>query len=173
MLQTVSWLIVSGLMNSAKSPRGADDTLGYLVLDIVRLMSDRFDGRARALGITRAQWSLIAALVRAEGSSQAQLARLMQVTPMSVGRLVDRMQRAGWVERRAEPGDRRARRLYLTEKAHALRPELRRVSELTEQEALQDLPASGRASLLAALAQVRDRLAGLPPPRRRRSGGSR
>ena len=154
----------------ASSPR-PDDTLGYLVLDITRMMSDRFDARARALGVTRAQWSLIAALVRAEGSSQAQLASLMQVTPMSVGRLVDRMERAGWVNRRAEPGDRRRHRLYLTDKAHAIRPQLRRLSAVTEQEALQELAPDERAALLSSLGRVRDSLARAAPVRAGRARG--
>lgn len=140
-----------------------EDTLGYLVLDVARLLSARFDARARALGITRAQWGLIAALVRSEGSSQAQLAEWMQVTPMAVGRLVDRMSRAGWVERRPEPGDRRAYRIYLTPKAHEIRPQLRRISEQTEQEALRELDTEARNALLDSLSRVRHALAAQPP----------
>jgi len=158
------------MIRTTRSTR-ADDTLGYLVLDITRMMSDRFDARARVLGVTRAQWSLIAALVRAEGSSQAQVASLMQVTPMAVGRLVDRMERAGWVERRAEPGDRRANRLYLTDKAHAIRPQLKRMSAVTEQEALQDLDQNEQAALLASLGRVRDSLSQAPPARAGRNRG--
>lgn len=144
----------------------AGDALGYLVLDITRLMTARFDSKARGLGITRAQWSLIAALVRAEGSSQAGLAELMDLAPISVGRLVDRMARAGWVERRALAGDRRRWGLYLTRKAHALRPKLRRLSEETASEALAALSASQRRQLLAALKQVRTTLSeGVGPGR--------
>jgi MarR family transcriptional regulator, transcriptional regulator for hemolysin len=138
----------------------AGDALGYLVLDITRLMTARFDARARELGITRAQWSLIAALVRAEGSSQAELAELMDVTPISVGRLVDRMARAGWVERRAAAADRRRWGLYLTRKAHAIRPQLRRLSEETAAEALAGLAPAARRRLLSDLKAVRATLAG-------------
>jgi MarR family transcriptional regulator for hemolysin len=154
--------IINILMNNPSSPQRLDETLGYLVLDVGRLMAARFDARARALGITRAQWSLIAAVVRGEGSTQAQLAEWMQLTPISVGRLVDRMQKAGWVERRSEPSDRRAYRIYLTEKAHAIRPELRRLSAQTEQEALGGLDAAGRKWLLSSLASVRLRLTEMP-----------
>jgi DNA-binding MarR family transcriptional regulator len=147
--------------SSAGSPPG--DALGYLVLDITRLMTARFDRRARELGITRAQWSLIAALVRAEGSSQAQLAELMDLAPISVGRLVDRMARAGWVERRACAGDRRRWGLYLTRKAHALRPQLRRLSEETAAEALAGLSPAARSRLLADLRTVRATLAAASP----------
>jgi DNA-binding MarR family transcriptional regulator len=146
----------------------ADETLGYLVLDVARLMSARFDSRARELGVTRAQWTLIAALLRVEGATQAHVAELMQVTPMAVGRLVDRMSRAGWIERRREAGDRRAHRLYLTAKAHAIRPALRQLSAETEAEALDGLDTAAREQLLARLAVVRQTLASLPPRERRR-----
>jgi DNA-binding MarR family transcriptional regulator len=153
-------------MTTATHGRRPGDTLGYLVIDIVRMMSLRFDQRARAVGVTRAQWSLIAALVRSEGATQAQLAEWMQVAPISVGRLVDRMERAGWLERRAEPGDRRAYRIYLTDKAHAIRPELRRLSAQTEKEALAGLDEPTQLRLLASLETVRAGLAALPPVNR-------
>lgn len=151
--------------------RDPSETLGYLVLDITRLMSARFDARARELGITRAQWTLIAGLLRAEGCTQAQLADLLQVTPMAVGRLVDRMSRAGWVERRREQGDRRAHRLYLTARAHAIRPALRRLSAETEAEALAGLDAPQREEMLAGLAVVRSTLSASPAAGRRRPHG--
>jgi len=150
------------------TPRPPNDTLGYLVLDIGRLLSARFDARARELGVTRAQWMLIAALVRAEGSSQAQLAELMDVAPISVGRLVDRMERAGWVTRRIQPEDRRSWRLYLTRKAHALRPQLRSLSLQLEGEALADLSPAARRQVLSGLKAVRATLAGAAAPRGQR-----
>jgi MarR family transcriptional regulator, transcriptional regulator for hemolysin len=145
--------------------RPPNDTLGYLVLDIGRLLSARFDARARDLGVTRAQWTLLAALVRAEGSSQAQLAELMDLAPISVGRLVDRMERAGWVTRRIQPEDRRSWRLYLTRKAHALRPRLRSLSLQLEDEALAELSPTSRRQVLSGLKAVRATLAGDATPR--------
>lgn len=144
-----------------------DLTLGYLVLDVARLMSASFEARTRSIGVTRAQWSLIGALVRAEGCNQAQLAELMQITPISLGRLVDRMEKAGWVERRAEAGDRRSYRLFLTEKAHAIRPALRKLSDETQEEALAALSPADRQRLLEALAVVRATLAEKQSPERR------
>lgn len=148
-----------------------DRTLGYLVLDVSRLMSARFEDRTRSIGVTRAQWSLIAALVRAEGCNQAQLAELMQITPISLGRLVDRMQKAGWIERRAEPQDRRSYRLFLTSKAHAIRPALRSLSNATQDEALADLAPADRAQLLASLETVRATLMRQQPAERGRRHG--
>jgi DNA-binding MarR family transcriptional regulator len=150
-----------------------DLTLGYLVLDVARMMSANFEARTRSIGVTRAQWSLIGALVRTEGCNQAQLAELMQITPISLGRLVDRMAAAGWVERRAEAGDRRSYRLFLTAKAHAIRPALRRLSDATQDEALAALDPAARRQLLDSLAQVRATLAARQAPERRNRGGHR
>lgn len=161
--------MISMLMKSV-TRRPPNDTLGYLVLDIGRLLSARFDARARVLGVTRAQWTLLAALVRAEGSSQAQLAELMDLAPISVGRLVDRMERAGWVTRRIQPGDRRSWRLYLTRKAHALRPQLRRLSLQLEDEALAGLAPTARRQVLSGLKAVRTTLAEGAAPRGQGSG---
>jgi len=150
-----------------------DLTLGYLVLDVARLMSASFEARTRSIGITRAQWSLIGALVRAEGCNQAQLAELLQITPISLGRLIDRMEKAGWVERRAEAGDRRSYRLFLTDKAHAIRPALRKLSDETQEEALAALDPAQRRQLLESLTQVRTTLAGRQTPERRTRRGRR
>lgn len=150
-----------------------DLTLGYLVLDVARLMSASFEARTRSIGVTRAQWSLIGALVRAEGCNQAQLAELMQITPISLGRLVDRMEKAGWVERREEAGDRRSHRLFLTKKAHAIRPALRKLSDETQDEALASLDPAQRRQLLESLAQVRATLAERQAPERRTRRGRR
>ena len=144
-----------------------DLTLGYLVLDIARMLSANFETRTRSIGVTRAQWSLIAALVRNEGCNQAQLAELMQITPISLGRLVDRMVKAGWVERRAEAGDRRSHRLFLTANGHAIRPALRELSDQTQDEALAALGTRERQQVLEALATVRATLAEQYAPERR------
>lgn len=148
-------------------------TLAHLVQDLARLMAQRFEERARRLGLTRAQWSLIATLFRREGSSQAALAEHLEITPISLGRLVDRMERAGWVERRGEPADRRAYRLYLTERAHRLRPQLRGLTDQVQAQALRALDASEQDRFIALLRTVRETVASdqvrLPPSVTRRS----
>src|SRR5690348_3214881 len=83
--------------------------------------------RGRPFGLTRAQWQILAHLQRHEGINQSGLAEIIELEPVTVGRLVDRMEEAGWVERRADPGDRRAHRLFLTERA---RPMLERCRTL-------------------------------------------
>ena len=81
---------------------------GFLLHDIARLMRKRFDARARESGLTRAQWQVLAFLRVREGVNQAALAEALDLEPITVGRLIDRMEEAGWVERRPDAGDRRA-----------------------------------------------------------------
>ena len=136
-----------------------DGTLSYLIQDLARLMAQRFEERARRLGLTRAQWALIAALFRREGSSQADLAEHLEITPIAMGRLVERMEKAGWVEKRGEPADRRACRLYLTERAHRVRPQLRALTDHLQAHALRALDAQEQERFIAQLRLVRETLA--------------
>jgi MarR family transcriptional regulator for hemolysin len=105
----------------------------YLLYDVARLMRTRADQRARRQhGMTRAQWVILSWLERQSGISQSDLAGLVEVEPITVCRLVDRLEARGLVERRADPKDRRVKRLHLREKAkpvldeiHSWRDELR------------------------------------------------
>jgi len=92
-----------------------DDYIGVVISDVARLIRTTFDRRVRELGITRAQWLLLTRLHRNPGVSQSELADLMEVERASAGRMIDRMEANGWVERRAQNGDRRVKRVYLTE----------------------------------------------------------
>ena len=105
----------------------------YLILlyDVARLMRLRADQRARLDGMTRAQWIILTWLERQPGLSQNELAGLVEVEPITVGRLIDRLEARGFVERRPDPGDRRVRRLHLKpaaqpilEKIHAYKREI-------------------------------------------------
>ncbi len=92
----------------------------FLIYDVARLMRVRADHEARAMGMTRAQWVVLMWLEREPGISQNELACLVEVEPITIGRLVDRLHARGFVERRADPKDRRVRRLHLTEAAKPL-----------------------------------------------------
>ncbi len=142
--------------------------LGFLLHDGARLMRRDFEQRARNLGLTRAQWSVLAYLSRCEGINQAGLADILDVAPITLGRTLDRMQKAGWIERRPVAGDRRARALHLTAKA---RPALRRVFALGSQSrerALQGFTAAEREQLIAMLLRIRVNLSNGS----RRNGGT-
>src|SRR5271166_1510063 len=106
-----------------------DRSFGFLVHDVARLFGRRFNQRALLfLGLTRAQCKVLGYLARNEGINQAGLADLLEIKPMTLVRQIDRMEEDGWIERRPDPGDRRARRLVLTEKA---RPILARILDLS------------------------------------------
>src|ERR1700692_4885089 len=105
-------------------------SFGFLVNDVARLFGRRFDHNGRRLGLTRAQSRTPAYLARNEGINQAGLADLLEIRPMTLVRQIDRMQEAGWIERRPDPTDRRARRLFLTDKA---RPILGRIWDVASE----------------------------------------
>jgi DNA-binding MarR family transcriptional regulator len=102
------------------------DDIGFLLGDAARLLRRSFDERARALGITRPQWRVLALLKRFDGSTQVTMADMLDVEPITMGRMVDRLQNAGLIERRADPTDRRAWRVHLTatgnDKVEELKP---------------------------------------------------
>ena len=79
-----------------------------LMNDVARLMRTRFDQRARTFGMTRAQWVILARLERQPGLSQNEMATICEVEPITVGRLIDRLELRGLVERRPDPGDRKS-----------------------------------------------------------------
>ena len=101
-----------------------DRTLGFLVSDIARLLRRSMDRRLQSLGLTQAQWRAIVHLSRSEGSTQATLAESLEIQPITLTRLIDRMESAGWVERRTHPLDRRAVQLYLTPQSQPILEEM-------------------------------------------------
>jgi DNA-binding MarR family transcriptional regulator len=135
-----------------------DGYIGYLVSDVARLMRTVFDRRVRALGLTRSQWLLLTRLHRAPGASQTELAEMLEVEKASAGRMVDRMERNGWVVRRADPADRRIKRIHLTPEAERVHARMWVVAQATVDDALADLAAGERAQLTRLMARVKTRL---------------
>lgn len=131
---------------------------GFLLHDIARLIRKRFDARARNSGLTRAQWQVLMALTRHEGSNQAALAEALDLEPITVGRLIDRMEEAGWVERRADAADRRVHRLHITERARPMMSRLEIVANEVIDEAFAGLGAPERDTLLDLLVRIRGNL---------------
>ena len=122
------------------------------------MMRTVFDRRARKLGLTRAQWLVLARLRRRPGASQSELAEMMEVEKASAGRMVDRLERKGWVVRRADPVDRRINRLYLTSDAEKISKRLWTIGEQMVDDAVCDLNAVQTEQLSAALTIVKARL---------------
>jgi DNA-binding MarR family transcriptional regulator len=134
------------------------DSIALLMSDNSRLLRRRFDARARSLGISRARWQTLFALSRIEGATQTQLAEALDVETITVGRMVDRLEETGLVERRADPADRRAWRLHLTAAAHPLLERLRPLGIDVTEEALAGLDAAERETLGRLLERVRGNL---------------
>ena len=134
------------------------DSLGFLIADVSRLLRRAFDARARGIGVTRPQWRMLTMLLRHEGSNQGQLAELLDVEPITLCRMVDRLEETGLVERRANPNDRRAWQLFVTSKGTALTAELVPIGQNLFDDALEGLDATERAALEASLDRVRANL---------------
>lgn len=132
----------------------AHDSLGILVHDAARALRRSFDARATALGLTTAQWRLLVVLFRLGPVTQARLAERLEVEPISVSRLVDRMAEQGWVTREPDPADRRIRIVVPTAKAEATGKEMRLLADDVFGLALAGLTEADRATLLLALAHI-------------------
>jgi len=132
--------------------------LGILLHEVARLLRRNFDRRVCALGLTQAQWRALFYLARHEGCSQATLAELLEVKPITLARLVDRLEEAGWVERRRDPDDRRISRLYLTDKAQPLLVEMETLAAETRSDALVGLSRAEQAQTLDLLNTLKSNL---------------
>lgn len=138
------------------------ETLGSVLSDVARLMRRAFDARARDIGVTRPQWQVLSILRRNEGINQGGLSDILEVEPITVCRMVDRLQEAGLVERRPDPADRRSWRLYLTTKAHDLLGHLRPLADNMLEQALDGVDDGDRVALMATLEQIRQNLTRRP-----------
>src|SRR5947209_7964976 len=135
-----------------------DRSFGFLINEVARLFGRRFDHNGRRLGLTRAQCRILGYLARNEGINQAGLADLLEIRPMTLVRQIDRMEDTGWIERRADPGDRRARRLFLTGKGHDVLSRIWDVASETREEALARLSAAEADRLIELLRRVQGTL---------------
>src|ERR1700748_2136385 len=131
-----------------------DRSFGFLVHDVARLYGRRFDRNGRRLELTRAQCRTLGYLARNEGINQAGLADLLEIRPMTLVRQIDRMQEAGWIERRPDPTDRRARRLFLTDKARPVLGRIWDVASMTRDEVLDCLSHEEADDLIDLLSRV-------------------
>lgn len=138
--------------------RTPEQSLGFLLHDVSRLMRRNFNRRARHIGLTQAQWQALAHLSRREGINQVMLAELMEIQPITLARLIDRLEAARLVERRPDPADRRAVQLYLTDDAAPLIDMMWDLAAETRSETLAGFPAETRRMLVEALAHMRQNL---------------
>src|SRR3954447_9079241 len=153
-----------------------DEFIGVMISDVARMLRTTFDRRVRKLGLTRAQWLVLTRLHRRPGASQSELADMMEVEKATAGRLIDRLEAKGWVERRAQAGDRRINRVYLTTEAERVHKRIWRIAEATVDDALADLTQREASLLLKLLGRVKSRLLDIadnPAPQLRAENGDR
>ena len=135
-----------------------DRDLLLLLHDVARLLRTRFDQRARARGMTRAQWVILARVHASPGLSQNELAGLLEVEPITVGRLVDRLEARGLVERRSDPADRRVWRLHLLPGAEPVLEDISQAREILAAELLDSITPETRTQMVDALLQMKNNL---------------
>lgn len=130
-------------------------TLPYLLSDSGRLLRRAFDARVRQLGMTSRQARLLMILDASEGENQGYFAERLEVEPISLTRMVDRMEDSGLIERRRDPADRRAWRLFLTPRSREVLDEVRGSLAGLEEEMLSGLDAAQRKALAQMLETIR------------------
>ena len=113
-----------------------DSSIGFLISDVSRLLRRVYDRRVEPLGLTRAQWRVLVHVYRREGVSQTALAQVLEIEKPTLGKLVDRLEEKGWVERQIEASDQRARRLVITDRARPLIDQLEALANGVHADAL-------------------------------------
>jgi len=156
-------------MTAPTSPRRE---LGFLLSDAARALRTLVDQRAREVGMTRAQWSVLVRVQRSEGLKQSDLAAQIDIAPITLARMIDRLDASGLVERRADPEDRRANRLYLTPAALPVLEKLATIGEAVMAEALDGLDDATLRALSVGLLHIKTNIkAGNKAPAKRDSHG--
>src|SRR5262244_3367129 len=132
--------------------------LAFVINDVARLLRTYADHRAAQFGMTRAKWAVLARLDRFEGLKQTELAEMLDLQPISLTRLLDGLADNGLIERRPDPDDRRAKRLFLTPAARPLLERLTALGEDLMETALAGLAPSDIVALRGRLTTVKENL---------------
>lgn len=138
-----------------------DIPFGYLLSDVTLLFRKHFDRRAVKFGLTRAQWRATKMLYHREGLRQTELAEFLEMEPIAVGRVIDRLQAAGFVERRPDPKDRRAWRLYTTAQARVIIDDMELIGRGLRKDATRDIDPAELQQALAVIGRIKDNLLAL------------
>ena len=133
-------------------------SFGFLLHDVSRLLRKRFDRRARTIGLTRAQWFVMAHLARNEGLNQSALADILEIEPITLVHQLDRLEAAGWIERRLDANDRRVRLLHLTELGRQILGKMQAMGLETKAEAVGGLSAAEQDALIDTLTKIKTNL---------------
>ena len=132
--------------------------MAFLVHDVARIMRRVFDRRVKHLGLTRSQWFVVAHLFRTDGQTQRHLADELDMERAPLSKLLDRLESGGWVERRSDPEDRRAKRVYLTGKIDPLMIEGVAVGQELTDDIFSGIDDDTREEFITMLAQAKSNL---------------
>jgi MarR family transcriptional regulator for hemolysin len=158
-----------------KTAKKLDDTpeaeledlrLSFLIHDVSRMRRTAFDQYMKPHGVTRSQWWVLSNLSRHDGMMQTELADILDVGKVTVGGLVERLEEAGWVERRPDAADRRAKHVYLTQKAHRFLDGIREAGHEMNELAFDGLSRDDRRELFDLLSRIKTNLKSIEKPKR-------
>lgn len=139
-------------------PRTINREFAFTLNDVARMLRTYADHKAAQFGITRAQWAVLVRLDRSEGLKQSELAEILDLQPISLTRLLDKLAECGLIERRADPIDRRAKRLFLTPAAHPLIEKLGDLGEDLMATALRGVAPGSVEQMVEHLGVVKENL---------------
>jgi MarR family transcriptional regulator for hemolysin len=139
-------------------PHSLNREFAFSLNDVARMLRTYADQKARQFGITRAQWAVLVRLDRFEGLKQTELAEMLDLQPITLTRLLDRLCDSGLIERRSDPNDRRAKRLFLTAVAHPLLDQLGNLGEELMTTALAGVSRETVQTMVGQLATVKENL---------------
>jgi len=148
----------------SQPPQIAPDRLGFLLHDAARLLRKRFEKHSARFGLSSAQWRLLVRVYKEEGIAQARLAELLEIEPISVSRLIDRMEQADFIERRADTNDRRIRTIFLTERSARIFNEMRSVADEVFARALDGMTPDEAQTTLRGLTTIVANLSDVDQP---------
>jgi MarR family transcriptional regulator, transcriptional regulator for hemolysin len=135
----------------SRSMEANSSTLGFVLHDVARLLRKRFEQNARGSGLTRSHWQVLTYLAQNEGINQSGLADLLDVEPITLCRIVDKLRAFGLIERHPHPSDRRVWILHLTPAAHPKLMQVRKLGDMTRSEALAGVSDTDGLHLLESL----------------------
>lgn len=134
---------------------------GFILNDVARLMRITFDRRVKALGLTRSQWWVLNHLFRNNGTTQSELADILEIEKATLGRLLDRMEAKGWIRRQEHSTDRRAKCVFLTDEVEPAVKTMRAAAADLRRDALANFDNTDRERFVDMLLAIKTNLAGL------------
>ncbi len=151
-------------------PADPDNSLGFLVSDVARMLRQAFNRCVAPIGLTQAQARVLLHLARCEGVSQKALADILEIQPITLLRQLDKLAEQGLIERRPNPSDRRAQCLFLTRASEPLLAEVWAVGERLREQLVAGLDEADARHLVSMLQQLRSNLSDAPPDASRPTG---